>query len=246
MSEKSEAPTPKRLRRAREDGDIAKSAHLTIAVSGLFWWLFLLMEGAQLYAQLVAVIERVCALDQAERFTVRLDAVLEAVSKLVGPALATVGAGVLAALVPELAQTRGVLAWKRIAPDFKRLNPVEGFKKLFGLKVVFDTGLLLVQLFVLLVLALRAVLACFAEFVPLHALPLAKQLGWIASAQMHFLALAAASMLVPASVDIALQRVLWRRRLKMEKHEVKRENRDDEGDPHVKGHRRQLQRELSQ
>jgi len=39
--------------------------------------------------------------------------------------------------------------------------------------------------------------------------------------------------------------VLWRRRLRMDKEEIKREYRDSEGDPHVKGRRRALHRELS-
>jgi len=54
------------------------------------------------------------------------------------------------------------------------------------------------------------------------------------------------SQLAPAAVDVGLQRFQWRRRLRMDKNELKREYRDEEGDPLVKGRRRHLHRELSQ
>ena len=56
----------------------------------------------------------------------------------------------------------------------------------------------------------------------------------------------AASQIAPAVADYFIQRFLWLRRLRMDKNEIKREYRDDEGDPYVKSRRRALHRELGQ
>lgn len=245
MSDKSEDPTDKRLRRARKDGDIAKSVHATVAASGLVWWLFLIMEAPHMVEMCAALIERVTQFDDTRTFASRLGDLRGVVAAFAPTVFATLGAGALAVIVPELAQTRGALAWKRAAPDLKRMNPVAGLKNLFGLKMLLDTLLALMQFVILLVIFWHLVTAWCREIPSLYALPLPMQIARIGLSQSSLLAMTAASQLVPAAIDLAMQRFLWRRRLRMDKNEVKREYRDDEGDPHIKGRRRQLHRELS-
>jgi type III secretion protein U len=245
MSDKTEAATPERLRRARKDGDIAKSTHLTVAASGLIWWLFLLIEGPHVYTVCETLIREVTQLDDTRSFAQRFADVWSALLAFVPLALVTLAAGALAVAVPELAQTRGGLAWKRVAPDLKRLNPVSGLKNLFGLKVLFDALITLVQFVILLFIFWQVFVAWCERLVPSFTLSLPMQLAQISMSHASLLAMMAASQLVPALADFALQRFLWRRRLRMDKNEIKREYRDSEGDPHVKGRRRALHRELS-
>lgn len=246
MSDKTEAPTPKRLRRAREDGETAKSTHLTISFSGLCWWLYLLIAAPHLYSLLTRLIVGVTTLDGSLSFGDRLAWTIGMVSSL-GPAVfGALGAGVLAVLVPELVQTRGLVAIKRVKPDLKRLNPINGLKQMFSLRLVWDTALTLLQFTVLLFLFWQALVAWIRQLAPLYGLALPAHLGFMAAAHSHLLAWMAASQIAPAVADYVIQRFLWLRNMRMDKNEIKREYRDDEGDPYVKGRRRALHRELGQ
>jgi len=245
MSDKTEAPTPQRLSRARKEGDISKSAHLTVAASGLLWWLFLAVEAPQIYAACATLIRFTVEIDQTHSFAQRFTEVWQALGALAPAALVTLAAGVLAAVIPEVAQTGGAIAWKRAAPDLKRLNPVTGLKNLISTRVLFDTLIAFGQFAILLLVFWHALVNWCAQLVPSFTLSLPMLLADISVSHAALLALMAGSQLAPAAADFMLQRVLWRRRLRMDKEEIKREYRDSEGDPHVKGRRRALHRELS-
>ncbi|SIO55348.1 EscU/YscU/HrcU family type III secretion system export apparatus switch protein [Paraburkholderia phenazinium] len=246
MSDKSEAPTPRRIRRAREDGNIARSTHLTVVASGLCWWLYLFIEAPRLYALGTRLILQVTTLDGARPFDERLASTLALLSACLPTVLSTLGVGALAVLVPELAQTRGTLAFKRIAPDVKRLNPVNGLKQMFSLRLLWDTLLTLLQFAILLYLFVQALLAWLRQLAPMWTFPLPVHLGYIAMSHSHLLISMVASQIALAAADYFIQRFLWLRGLRMDKNEIKREYRDDEGDPYVKSRRRALHRELGQ
>lgn len=246
MSDKTEAPTPHRLKRARKEGDIAKSAHLTVAVSSLFWWLFLVAIAPHLYQVCLRIVEAVTQIDQSLPFDERYQRMTSALAALLPIALATAGVSILAIVVPEAGQTRGLVVFKRAAPDFKRLNPVQGIKNLFGLKTLVETGITLMQFSVLLFIFGYEFKTWCAQLLPSFALEWGGQLSVTCQSLARLLALMSLSQLVPAVLDMRLQRFQWRRRLRMDKHEIKREFRDEEGDPFVKGRRRAIHKELSQ
>jgi type III secretion protein U len=246
MSDKTEAPTPKRIRRARQDGEITKSTHLTAALSGLAWWLYLFIEAPHLYALGAQLILHVTVLDEARPFGDRLVSTLAALSAFLPVVLITLGVGALAVLAPELLQTRGLIAWKRVAPDMKRLNPVNGLKQMFSLRLVWDTALTLLQFAVLLFLFWQALATWVRQLAPMWALSIPVQLGYTSASHSHLLIAMAASQIAPAVADYFIQRFLLLRGLRMDKSEIKREYRDDEGDPYVKNRRRALHRELGQ
>jgi len=246
MSDKTEAPTPQRLKRARKEGDIAKSAHLTVAVSGIFWWLFLAIEAPHMYQVCIHVVECVTQIDQALPFDVRYRQLINALAAMLPVVLVTLGVSMIAIIVPEAAQAGGVVAFKRAAPDFKRLNPVSGLKNLFGLKTLVETGITLAQFSILLFIFAYAFRTWCAQLLPSFALSFGGQLSVTCQSLGRLLAMMSLSQLVPAAVDVRLQRFQWRRRLRMDKNEIKREYRDEEGDPLVKGRRRSMHRELSQ
>jgi type III secretion protein U len=246
MSNKSEAPTPRRIQRARKDGETAKSTHLTAAVSGLCWWLYLFIVAPRLYALVTRLILQATTLDASRPFADRLASTLGLLSAFVPTVLSTLGAGTLAVVVPELVQTRGILAFKRVVPDVKRLNPVNGLKQMFSLRLVWDTVLTLLQFAILLFLFVQALIAWMRQLAPMWAFSLPVHLGYIATSHSHLFASMAASQIALAAADYFIQRFLWLRGLRMDKSEIKREHRDDEGDPYVKSRRRALHRELGQ
>ncbi len=234
-SEKTEDPTPRRLRQARESGDVPVSAALTQTAAMLCAVVVLPAAGAltvrsfwdQLHAAVrgdVPSVEQLCS--QLLVVTV--------------PLLATAAAGALAI---GFVQTGGVLSGKRLAPKLDSLNPVEGFKKLLSLD----------RLWSVTRAALTASLLGYlcADFLLDHASSLVASVGevgpssslaWSLSKRLLWTALGLGGAM--AIIDVLVTRRSWLRRNRMSKDEVKREYREAEGDPQLKQERKRAHQEM--
>jgi flagellar biosynthetic protein FlhB len=136
-------------------------------------------------------------------------------------------------------------ATKLLKPDFKRLNPFSGIKKTFGphalweaVKVTAKTGILGIVLY----LQLRTMLP---GLVTAGSMPLPTLLDLIAGTVLTLVRTAAAAGLVMAIADYAVVRRRIGKQLKMSKHEVKQEYKQQEGDPLLKGAIRSRQMAMS-
>jgi type III secretion protein U len=240
--EKTEQPTEKRLRDARRDGDVAKSHDLTQTATTLVWMLVLAGLAGYMADRVSALTEHAwLEVDLTSPNALReigVDAAKTLVVLTVIP-LAIVGA--VGALVDFL-QTGGVFAPKRIAPQVGRLNPAEGLKRIFSVDNVFELAKGLVKaaiIGVLIVLLMRHYLPDILK------IPEAGLAAYVGLDRRLILALGAWMVVLFAGVSIAdrlYQKFSHRKRLRMSKHDVKRERKQEEGDPHTRGHRRQLHR----
>ena len=154
-----------------------------------------------------------------------------------------VAVAALAAVVTGLVQTGGVVALKRLAPDAGRANPVEGLKKLVTWQRIVSVVRALVTGVLVSWIAVEILLD--------HGADLAATIGdpSAAGAAAGVLALkvarwAAAVGLALALVDVVVSRRAWLKRLRMSKHEVKREHKEAEGDPEIKAARQRAHQEM--
>jgi type III secretion protein U len=231
MSGKTEQPTPRRLRKAREEGDSPVSLPLAQAF-GFVGALALL--PAALAAAAAQLGERLRwsiqgggeALPPAQ---IALDVVLLSTPVL----LAAAGVGTTAGLL----QAGGVVAWSKVAPDLSRLDPWAGLQNLFNLQRLGSVARALVAALVVGGVCVHLLLDHAASLVGsvgnpgaalAVALELGKRLGWFA----------AVAGLALAALDVLLTRRAWFERLKMTRDEVRREQRETEGDPEIKAARR--------
>ncbi|CAD6531871.1 flagellar biosynthesis protein FlhB [Paraburkholderia sabiae] len=245
MAEKSQQPTAKRLREAREKGEVAKSAE-TISTAMFVGVCIALASGlAQIYARVQGlfrlVFDAVGAADPGARIA---SLVGEASHTLLLPTLGFVGIGLAAGLLAGFVQVGGIMAWSRLAPSLSRINPAEGLKNLWSLrnlinlvKMLVKTTLLVATLGWLIRTSLDpAVQAGFTR--PLSILALIAHLllllfGW-----------AALVFIVMALIDIVHQRHEFNQKMKMSVEEVRREHKETEGDPHIQGRRKQIALEM--
>lgn len=147
--------------------------------------------------------------------------------------------------VISLAMSKGALAFEAVKINFGKLNPINGFKNLFSVKVVKD--------FIRAVL--YTVLAClFAWMTWLSIGPTVFSQVYASGAQLGGvwaeIAFSSVVGLLLALAPIYLlsglaDYVLFIRDLKMEKHEVKQEHKDNEGSQEIKQRRREIGKELS-
>ncbi|HEU5074885.1 MAG TPA: EscU/YscU/HrcU family type III secretion system export apparatus switch protein, partial [Polyangiaceae bacterium] len=236
MSDKTEQPTPRRLRRARQEGDSAVSGALIQA--GVFVVVLALVPS--LLSSAVPVVRELL-----ERALSGGDTAFSApslVAIVAGLSLPIVAAGALTAAALGVAQTGGVFSFGKLAPDLARANPIQGFRNLFrvdrfvALLRAVGTTLLLAWLAVRLLLSEAPSLGNSVGQLDRGVqagLSMAHKLAWIAA--LVGLALSA--------IDLLAVRFTWLQRLKMSKDEIRREHRQAEGDPDLKAARQRAHRE---
>ena len=238
MSEKTEQPTPQRLRKARQDGDSPVSS---VLVQTAAFIVVLALAPAALGAAAGRATQLLVALLQEPSVApeVAARALPWEVLRLTLPliAAAAFGAGALA-----FVQTGGIIATKKLKPDLSRSNPVKGLKQLFTAQRLFSVARALVTATVVGYLAVNLLVDHVGDLARLVAQPQAigavvdsilSSLGWIVAGVSVAL----------AGVDLLFVRRSWIKRLRMSKDEVKREHKESEGDPQIKQQRRRAHEE---
>jgi flagellar biosynthesis protein FlhB len=234
MAEKTEEATPRRLRKAREEGDAGVSAFAAQAL-GFVVAVAVAPAAVRALAEHAARDLQQAIAQAGDVHGARFDASALGVS-VVSLALPVVVAAGAAAGIAHLVQTGGVLATGRLGPDLSRLDPVAGLGKLFSGTRLFAVARSLVAAVVVGWLAIRGLTD--------HVVDLARvggRLPWapaVVSEVAGALAWKAALVgLALGLVDVLVVRSAWMRRLRMSKDEVRREHKDSEGDPQQKAAR---------
>jgi type III secretion protein U len=239
---RTEQPTPRRVREALRRGDVARSAEVTAAGALAGGLAGLAATGPGLAADLARSLRRglaVAAAGGADPEGVLRDAV-GAVLRLTLPvALCALGAGALAGALQVGFGVRPAA----LAPRLERVDPLRGLRRLLSPAQLLRAPLGLAKAAVLVAIAagwLRGALA------PLGQLPRAAATALLGAAPALLglgLRLLAAFTLF-ALLDLALERRRHRRALMMTRDEVRRELKEDEGDPLHRSERRQRHRAL--
>ncbi|MBR3880336.1 MAG: type III secretion system export apparatus subunit SctU [Mailhella sp.] len=244
MSDKTEQPTPKRLREAREKGDVCKSQDIAPALTVLGIGLYLIANGENIFktvSQMVAVPMAFAMLPFEEAMAKALPLVIDAAIILVAP---VVGIVMGLAFIGVISQTGVLFAFKAAMPKLENLDPKKWFQKVFSMKNLFE----LFKNFVKVGVLGFVVWSVLEQYLPvLFEMP-KRGIGamWtVVGAAMGDLFLkSAAAFAVIAALDYLYQRYKYNQNHMMTKDEVKREYKESEGDPHIKGKRKQLQKEL--
>ncbi|PJX15101.1 flagellar type III secretion system protein FlhB [Halomonas sp. 141] len=245
--EKTEEATPRRRDKAREEGQVPRSRELTTFMILLGGVVGLWSMGQMLYDQLGAVMEQaflferrqamettpmlVNALDLGQRtlFTMLPLFLLLAVIALMAPAL--LGGWLISA--------------KSMKPKFSKLNPVKGIKRLFSMQSLTELAKAIAKSILVGSVAFSFLYFNIGRYLGLMDQPVQQAL----TTALNMAALAAGlivfSLIVVILIDVPFQ--LWNnaKQLRMTKEEVKREHKDSEGDPHVKGRIRQQQQAMA-
>jgi len=243
MGDKTEAPTPRRRQEAREQGNIARSPDLTAAV--LLIGMLMLMKnfgGGLVTALQTLVAEMLGQASLADTSGVTIGNQLLGGLGAAGKALAPMFIGVvIIAIVINLLQVGFFLNTKRLQPNLAALNPLKGLSKLFGKsQTLVQLGMNLLKLVLVTCVAYSAVHGRLEQIVSVQGLSFSQIFGLGAQLVYSIGIRIGILLLVLAIIDYAYQRFRIERELRMTKQEVKEEMRRMEGDPKIKGRRRQI------
>lgn len=246
-SNKTEDATPFKLKRAREKGQVAKGPDLGFFSMLIALSLITVSLGAAGAAQLAELMKSsfVTSISKAEDPS----ETLAAIARAYGPALQAVlvcGATIfLIVLIAEVMQVGGLhVAFHPLKPDFSRLDPAKGLKRIFSAQMLKQT----------LKSILKLIVYCGAAFLVMRGfvdqtaanLSDAQDLSSAMSASSFRLVFVFTGIAgVFAVLDQVLSRGEFRKQMKMSKSELTREHKEREGEPRLKQRRRQLHTEFS-
>lgn len=246
--EKTEEPTPRRLEKAREEGQAARSRELATMAVLMAGAASLLIFGASLGAALEGIMRDAFVLDRAEIYDTHQMALqlLASASQAARGLMPILIVLLIAAIVGPIGIGGLLFSAKAIAPKLNRMDPIKGLKRMFSMRSLVELvkailKVALVAAVALLILNMRTddLLSIAQE----PAIPAMQHALWTLA--WSFFLLACATIVI-ALIDVPFQIYDHNKKLKMTKQEIKDEYKDTEGKPEVKGKIRQLQREMAQ
>lgn len=245
--DRSEAASPYKLKKAREQGQVAKSHELISVVVFMAAICFISWGGwAAIQQQFYfdhALLAQAANMDfDAATFWHLANHMAEHYLTLIAPFFAVL---ILAAIAGNLIQTGVILSFEPIKPQWERLNPVSGFKRTFSMKTLFDACKTAIKL-VLLVMILYYVLKDIAHrrfYVLAHLSPS----GFVKEMLDDCVALGmkmGLMLIVIAAVDWLFTQRQFAKKMRMSKRDMKEEVKQRDGHPRIRARLRQLRREM--
>ncbi|MFT9456469.1 MAG: flagellar biosynthesis protein FlhB [Liquorilactobacillus hordei] len=237
---KTEKPTPKRLKDARKKGEVPKTPELNIAVSLLIFafiilplWEFILQEFLPYLTQMI---------EQVAEFKVQISdlpkVAIQAVLMILLLASPFMLISVFLGTFINIMQVGLLFTWKPLKPDFKKLNPVNGFKQMVGLRSLVNIAKTLAKLGVIIYLCYQQFMAEIPTIINLNDVGLQKILYFVLDFTRSLIEKISFFLLIVAIFDYGYQRYTHHKSLKMTKQEIKDEFKQQEGDPKVKAQRK--------
>ncbi|MDP9388762.1 MAG: EscU/YscU/HrcU family type III secretion system export apparatus switch protein [Actinomycetota bacterium] len=244
-ADRTEAPTPKRRREARREGRIPRSTELvtwSAVLAGTYLVPLVAVHSGRRLRALLAQAERVASEPDAGGALRLLGTGLRDAALVVAPL--TLGLMALG-VATNLVQVGFAPSGKLVAPKLERINPFKGLKRLLSPQSVWEAAKTLMKTALLTLLVLRSMRDVVPALVDAGRMPVPSLVSLLAARALALARSVALAGLVLAALDYSLQRRRVAKGLRMTKQEVREENRQAEGDPHLRGAIRSRQLAMS-
>lgn len=245
--ERTEQPTARRLSKAREDGQVARSTELPAAAIVIGSLLILLLLGGWMVNHLSAVFAHGFVfdrktLDRPQLLPIVFGGQLGEAFTLILPILLFT----LVAAIAASGMTGGYLfSLKAAAPKASKLNPVAGLKRMFGTHALVELSKALLKFTLVTTVLWLSVASHMDTLINLGRMglePAMQAAGSMIAQSALWIALSLAAI---ALIDVPYQKHAFNKRMRMTKQEIKDEFKDMEGRPEVKAQIRRRQREMA-
>jgi flagellar biosynthesis protein FlhB len=238
--EKTEQATPRKLEEALKKGNIARSAEVQTVFVLLFAIAALAFTGKDTWRQFVnAVVMTFSHLHDTSIGVNNLQGYaitgVLVFLRCAGPVvLATALGGLLAGGIQNKFNT----ASEALTPDWNRVNPIEGFKKIFSFRSAPTTGIAIAKLLFIIALTYNEIVKVLNDPIFTTSVNVARMAQFLAEVCLRIFLRVSLCLLVVAAADYGYQWWRTNKDLMMTKQEVKEELKNSEGNPQVKAARR--------
>ncbi|NQW65765.1 MAG: flagellar biosynthesis protein FlhB [Burkholderiales bacterium] len=246
-SERNEEPTAQRLKKAREEGQIARSVELSTAALLVTATLFFSLAGGYMFSRLGALFTTQLqfdrkVMDKAELLpAIFFQSVLDGYS-LILPVM------ILLAVVAALSTVLSgglVFSLGMLAPKFSKLNPLSGLSRMFGTKALIELVKSILKFGLITLILWISVSNNIEDLVTLNRLDLGTAVKHAGTMLLDACFWMSMGLVLIALLDVPLQQYQVNKKLKMTRQEIKDEMKNSEGRPEVKATIRRRQREMA-
>lgn len=245
--EKTEQPTPRRRQEARKKGQVARSNELVQAV-GLIT-AALLLPGATrgISESLLGSFQRAeyANADKATFATLMAEGGRFAVP-MISAAIPLLIGLMVAGVVANIAQVGVHASTESIKPEWKKVNPLEGAKRLFSRKAAFEGFKAVAKMTLFGIICWISIQSAWPEIVSMARLSPMQTSALFGDLMGSLMLKLGAVWIVLAALDYGFQRAQHEKQLRMTKQELKQEMKEQEGSPEVKQALMRKRRSLSQ
>jgi flagellar biosynthetic protein FlhB len=245
---RTEKPTSRRLQKAREKGQVARSREVPSA--------FVLLSGLMILAYTAHSLVSSLSLEMSEGLRLRLPAdinsdyistltrnIMARLAVAVAPLMLT---AVAVSIVANLVQTRGfVFSTQALGFRFDKLSPKNGLSRVFSTNGLVELAKSLCLLTVVTIISYQVVSKHLALYPRLVLMDVRQLMHWTGTISYDVFLRVTIFLVVLAVFDYAFQKHRFTEQLKMTKQEVREEFKEMEGDPTTKGRIRRIQREMA-
>ncbi|MEM7100292.1 MAG: flagellar biosynthesis protein FlhB [Pseudomonadota bacterium] len=242
--EKTEEPTPRKLEKAKDEGQIARSRELNSVAIVTFGALAAIFVAPDVAKDLISVVEQAFsrAADQIDMTSFLGDLAGQAFLSILPLGIVLFLAGIFS----SIGVGGFVLSGKALQPKLSRMSLIKGFGRMFSSKSMVELGKSLLKFVLISAVAVLVLAVLLKEILYLSN----KDFSVAALEGVTYVGIAlllvGIVLVVIAAVDVPFQMAQHKKQLRMTKQEVKDELKDSEGKPEVKAKIRSLQQQLSQ
>lgn len=244
--EKSFAPTQKRLRDAAREGDVLRSRELATASVVMIGVAWLWLGGSWILASFTDVFHASLRWDRAALDDFEPGAMLRTALAATLPMVLALGVtAMVGTLLSYLAFGHGRWVPGNMAPKFSRLNPLSGFRRMFGANGWIELAKSLAKVALLGAITWWFASGLTGSILGLGRGNLAGQLSYSWGLLIHLLLALSFGLALIALIDLPVQMVRQLARLRMSHQELRDEQKESEGSPEKKAAIRQRQRQIA-
>jgi len=246
-SERTEEPTAQRLKKAREEGQIARSVELSTAALLVTATLFFYLAGGYMFNRLAALFTSQLQFDRKVMDKAELLPGIFFQSVIDGYILILPIMVLLAfvAIVSTVLSGGLVFSLEMLVPKFSKLNPMSGLARMFGTKALIELAKSILKFGLISLILWNAVSNNIDDLVTLNRLDLGTAVKHAGTMILDACFWMSMGLVLIAMLDVPLQQYQVNKKLKMTRQEIKDEMKNSEGRPEVKATIRRRQREMA-
>lgn len=243
--DKTEEPTPQKIKKTREEGNVAKSAFLISAIS-LVGIVIIIMMGGFILNEfkniLIHFLRDGVAYNYGPYDVVDIfkSVVFKSLMLIIFPSIVFV----VLAIISNIVQTGFLITPKSLKPSFRDLNPISNIKNIFSIKALFDLFRDSIVIAILCYISYKFILDNIEEFFRISNFRIKYSFSSIVPLFMSIFLKIFMIVGVIGIVDFAIEKFRYKKKLKMTKQEVKEEFKQMEGDPEVKAQIKQRAKQI--
>ncbi len=248
MGEKTEKATPKKLKDARKKGQIAKAQDMPAALTFVVSIMGTLAAVTYIYQNLTSfllLMFKEAASSGGEIEQKAGSYFILAAQLILNTSLPIMGIVCFVGVLVSFLVNGPVFSLEALKFDLKKLNPIDGIKNKFKMKVLVELLKSMAKITGAGIIIYLVVLKSLPNIIATVLMPVIGAASVVHDFLFSAVLQVGIFFLLVALFDLAFQRSNFAKEMKMEKFEIKQEYKDTEGDPMIKGRRRELSREIA-